>query len=51
MTEEEAKENERSPSVVLVRSVLLRKGIVYELERECDGFVSIILVTYDAALL
>ena len=32
-TEEEAKENERSPSVALLCAVLLRRGMVYELER------------------
>ena len=32
-TEEEAKENERSPSVALLCAGPLRKGIVYELER------------------
>ena len=40
-TEEETKENERSPSVPLLRAGLLRRGMVYELERVlrvCDGF-------------
>ena len=40
-TEEEAKENERSPSVALLCAGLLRRGIVYELERVmrvCNGF-------------
>ena len=32
-TEEEAKENERSPSVALMRAGQLRRGMVYELER------------------
>ena len=32
-TEEEAKENERSPSVALLCAVLLRRGMVHELER------------------
>ena len=32
-TEEEAKENERSNSVALLRAVLLRRGIVIELGR------------------
>ena len=32
-TEEEAKENERSPSVALLCAGLLRRGMVYELER------------------
>ena len=41
-TEEEAKESERSPSVALLCAGLLRRGIVYELERvmrACDGFL------------
>ena len=33
-TEEEAKENERSPSVALLCAGLLRRGMVYELEQE-----------------
>ena len=40
-TEEEAKENERSPSVTLLCAGLLRRGTVYELERvlwESDCF-------------
>ena len=40
-TEEEAKENERSPRVVLLCAGLLRLGMVYDLERVmrvCDGF-------------
>ena len=32
-TEEEAKENERSPSVALLCAGLFRRGMVYELER------------------
>ena len=39
---EEAKENERSPSVALLCAGLLRRGMVYELERVlcvCDGFL------------
>ena len=32
-TEEETKENERSPSVALLCACLLRRGMVYELER------------------
>ena len=32
-TDEEAKENERSPSVALLCAGLLRRGMVYELER------------------
>ena len=41
-TEEEAKENERSPSVALLCAGLLRGGMVYELERVlrvCNGFM------------
>ena len=41
LTEEEAKENERSPSVALLCAGLLRRGMVYELERVlpvCDSF-------------
>ena len=33
-TEEEAKENERSPSVALLCACLLRRGMVCEVERE-----------------
>ena len=53
-TEEEAKENERSPSVVLLCAGLLRRGMVYELERVlrvCDGFLCSMSVTYDGAVL
>ena len=52
--EEEAKENERSPSVALLCAGLLRRGIVYELERMlqvCDGFSCSMSVTYDGAVL
>ena len=41
-TEEEAKEIERSPSVALLCAGLLRRGMVYELERVlwmCNGFL------------
>ena len=41
-TEEEAKENEQSPSVALLCAGLFRRGMVYELERVmwvCDGFL------------
>ena len=41
-TEEEAKENEQSPSVALLCAGLLGRGIVYELERVlrvCNGFL------------
>ena len=53
-TEEEAKENERSPSVALLSAGLLKRGMVYELERVlwvCDGFFCSISVTYDGAVL
>ena len=41
-TEEEAKENDRSPSAALLCACLLRRGMVYELERvlwACNGFL------------
>ena len=47
---EEAKENERSPSVALLCAGLLRRGMVYELERVlqvCNGFLCSISVTYN----
>ena len=53
-TEEEANENERSQSVALLCAGLLRRGMVYELERvlrECDGLFRSTLFTYDAAVL
>ena len=53
-TEEEAKENERSPSVALLCASLLRRGMVYELERVlrvCSGFLCSMSVTYDGAVL
>ena len=50
-TEEEAKENERSPSVALLCAGLLRRGMVYELMRVCDGFYCSISVTYEGAVL
>ena len=53
-TEEEAKENERSPSVTLLCAGLLRRGMVYELERVlrvCNGFFGSMSVTYDGAVL
>ena len=53
-TEEEAKENERSPSVALLCADLLRRGMVYELERVlrvCNGFLCSMPVTYDGAVL
>ena len=53
-TEEEAKENERSPSVALLCAGLLRRGMVYELERVLrvfNGFLCSMSVTYDGAVL
>ena len=51
---EEAKENERSPSVDLLCAGLLRRGMVYEMEREfqvCDGFFCSMSATNDGAVL
>ena len=53
-TEEEAKENERSPSFALLCAGLLRRGMVYELKRVlrvCDGFSFNMSVTNDFAVL
>ena len=50
-TEEEAKENARSPSVALLCAGSLRRGMVYELERVCNGFLCSTSVTYDGAVL
>ena len=53
-TEEEAKENERSPSVALRCAGLLVRGMVYELERVlrvCDGFCCCMSATCDGAVL
>ena len=53
-TEEEAKENERSPSVALLCPGLLRRGMVHELERVlrvCDSFFCCMSATYDGAVL
>ena len=49
--EEEAKENERSPSVALLSAGLLKRYIVYELERVCDGFLCSMSAIYDGAVL
>ena len=52
-TEEEAKENERSPRVALLCAGLLRRGMEYELERVlrvCNGFLCSMPVTYDGAV-
>ena len=54
LTEEEAKENERLPSAALLCAGLLRRGVMYELERAlrvCDGFFCSMSVTYDGAVL
>ena len=53
-TEEQANEHERTPSVALLCAGLLRKGMVYELERVlrvCDGFFGSTSATYDGAVL
>ena len=53
-TEEEAKENERSPSVALLCTGLLRRGMVYELERVLrvgNGFLCSMSAIYDGAVL
>ena len=50
-TEEEAKENERSLSVALLCDGLLRRGMVYEQVRVCDGFLCSMKATYDGAVL
>ena len=53
-TGEEAKENEQSPSFALLCAGLLRRGMVYELERAlrvCNGFLCSMSVTYDGAVL
>ena len=47
-------ENEQSPSVALLCVGLLRRGMVYELERVlwmCDGFYCSMSATYDGAVL
>ena len=53
-TEEEAYENERSPSVALLCAGLLRRGMVCELERMLrvsDGFFCSKSVTCDSVVL
>ena len=53
-TEKEPTENERSPSVALLCACLLRRGMVYELERVlrvCDNFFCSMSATYDGAVL
>ena len=51
--EEEAKKKERSPSFALLCVGLLRRGMVYVLERVlrvCDGFLCNMSATYDGAV-
>ena len=53
-TEEEAKGNERSPSVALLCAGQLRRGMVHEMERVLrvgNGFLCSMSVTYDGAVL
>ena len=53
-TEEETKENERSPSVAILCAGLLRRGMVYELDRVLqvsNGFLCSMLAIYDGAVL
>ena len=53
-TEEEAKENERSPSFALLCAGLLRRGMVYDQERVwrvSDCFFCSMSATYDSAVL
>ena len=47
---EEAKK-ERSPNVALLCAGLLRRGMLYKLERVCDGFPCSIFATCDDAVL
>ena len=49
----EAKENERSPCVALMCAGLMRRGMVYELERVlqvCNGFFCSMSAIYDGAV-
>ena len=48
-TEEE--ENERSPSVALLCAGLLRRGMVHEQGRVCEGSIYSMSATYDGAVL
>ena len=53
-TEGETKENERSPSVAVLCAGLIRRGLVYELERVlrvCDGILCGMSATYDGVVL
>ena len=54
LQKEEAKENKLSPSVAILCAGLLRRGVVYKLERVlrvCDGFFCSMSATYDGAVL
>ena len=54
LTEEEAYENERSPSVAMLCAGLLRRCLEHELERVLrvfDGFLCSITATYDGAVM
>ena len=49
-SEEDANENKRSPSVALMYTGFLRRGMVYEMERvlrECIGYFICMSVKYD----
>ena len=51
---EEGKENHRLPSIALLCAGILRRGMVYELERvlrECDGFFCSMSASFDGAAL
>ena len=53
-TEEEAKENEPSPSVAILCAGLLRRGMVYELDRVLrvsNGSKCSVSASYDVAVL
>ena len=53
-TEEEAKENEWSPSVFLLCACQLGRGMVNDLDcvlQVCDGFFCSISMTYNGAVL
>ena len=50
-TEEDAKENERSPSVAILCAGLLIRRMLYELERVCNGFMCSMSATNDGAVL
>ena len=53
-TEEEANDYEQSPSAALLCVEILRRGMIYELERvlrECYGLFSSMLVTCDGSVM